>query len=38
VAEQWTRAFMFKKMYRGLVYSAEAEARMETLKKTLRFA
>jgi hypothetical protein len=36
-AEQWTRAFMFKKMYCGLVYSAEAEAKMETLKKTLRF-
>lgn len=36
-AEQWTRAFMFKKMYHGLVYSAEAEAKMETLKKTLRF-
>ena len=37
-AEQWTRAFMFKKMYSGLVYSADAEAKMETLKKTLRFA
>ena len=36
-AEQWTRAFMFKKMYCGLVYSAEAEAKMEVLKKTLRF-
>jgi hypothetical protein len=36
-AEQWTRALMFKKMYNGLVYSAEAEAKMETLKKTLRF-
>ena len=35
-AEQWTRAFMFKKMYRGLMYSAEAEAKMETLKKTLQ--
>jgi len=36
-AEQWTRAFMFKKKYHGLVYSAEAEAKMEVLKKTLRF-
>ena len=36
-AEQWTRAFMFKKMYNGLVYSPEAEAKMETLKKTLQF-
>jgi len=36
-AEQWTRALMFKKMYHGLVYSAEAESKMETLKKTLRF-
>ena len=36
-AEQWTRAFMFKKMYCGLVYSAEAESKMEVLKKTLRF-
>lgn len=35
-AEQWTRAFMFKKMYHGLVFSAEAEAKMETLKKTLQ--
>ena len=35
-AEQWTRAFMFKKMYIGLVYSAEAEDKMATLKRTLQ--
>jgi hypothetical protein len=36
-AEQWARAFMFKKMYTGLVYSEEAENKMATLKRTLQF-
>jgi hypothetical protein len=35
-AEQWTRAFMFKKLYTGLVYSEEAENKMAVLKKTLQ--
>lgn len=34
-AEQWTRAFTFKKMYRGLIFSAAAEERMAELKKIL---
>jgi len=34
-AEQWTRAFTFKKMYRGLVFSEAAEKRMIELKKIL---
>ena len=34
-AEQWTRAFTFKKMYRGIVFSAAAEKRMAELKKIL---
>jgi hypothetical protein len=37
-AEQWTRAFTFKKMYRGLVFSAAAEERMDNLRKILQFA
>ena len=34
-AEQWTRAFTFKKMYHGLVFSTVAEERMAELKKIL---
>ena len=34
-AEQWTRAFTFKKMYRGLVFSEAAEERMTELRKIL---
>lgn len=37
-AEQWCRAFTFKKMYRGLVFSSEAETRLTELKKILLFA
>ena len=37
-AEQWCRAFTFKKMYRGLVFSSEAEERLAELKKILLFA
>lgn len=36
VAEQWTRAFMFKRMYCGLVYSDEVEEKMAALKKSLQ--
>jgi len=35
-ADQWTRAFMFKKLYRGLVFSVEAEDKMTVLRKTLQ--
>jgi hypothetical protein len=35
-AEQWARAFMFKKMYSGLIYSTEAEDKITVLKKTLQ--
>ena len=37
-AEQWTRAFTFKKMYRGLVFSQKAEERLIELKKILQSA
>jgi hypothetical protein len=37
-AEQWCRAFTFKKMYRGLVFSSEAEMRLSELKKILQIA
>ena len=37
-AEQWCRAFTFKKMYRGLVFSQKAEERLIELKKILQSA
>jgi len=37
-AEQWCRAFTFKKMYRGLVFSSDAEVRLAELKKILQIA
>jgi hypothetical protein len=37
-AEQWCRAFTFKKMYRGLIFSHKAEERLDELKKILQFA
>ena len=37
-AEQWCRAFTFKKMYRGLAFSQKAEERLIELKKILQSA
>jgi hypothetical protein len=37
-AEQWCRAFTFKKMYRGLIFSLEAEEHLTQLRKILQIA